>query len=406
MSYDLHVHARDELDHDTLVELAAQVGLSPMDDGPSHGVVPLVRGARRRYSCTLERPLEVEVEDVPLEVTPLLLESRFVYSVLVEGSDPTEVPHATRLARAISRAAGGVVVDEQEGTTWSRGSLREAPRVESGEVEVVEVRWWFTGGTDVAGVAAAWLEGCRRHLPEALPRRWGDTEPLQERADPDDPEAFARFVARTDAGSSGAAWRKAVYLRAWSPAVEGSVHPTGPDRPVGDISLVLHRDPLHDEGWRRALQRLVVDVADRTAAVLVTAEVLRGVSWSGRSLGYTGRSERSAWLGGPGGWLGLPPYPVWWEWFGRDYLPLVEGRLDEGRTQPAGTGLLHVASEEPLDRDELTHRLGAERSGLRRRAWLPSDLLARRPLLGEPADGPPGWRPARTRPDSFVGPGP
>ena len=27
------------------------------------------------------------------------------------------------------------------------------------------------------------------------------------------------------------------------------------------------------------------------------------------------------------GWLGLPPYPTWWAWYGEPYRSLVDGRL-------------------------------------------------------------------------------
>ena len=50
--------------------------------------------------------------------------------------------------------------------------------------------------------------------------------------------------------------------------------------------------------------RLFTDFAEQVNAVAATAEVLRGLTWSGRSLGYESNAERATYLAPRGYWLG------------------------------------------------------------------------------------------------------
>ena len=402
MSYDLHVYACAELDREALVGLLDDCGLAADEAHAGRDLLTVVRGVKRAYSFTTGIPDRLELEDVPEEVTALLLEPRYLYEVMIEGSSPSEVAHAVRFARKLAQAAKGVVVDQQEGTIWSRGKMRVPPKVERGRIDVVEMRWWVTDQTAPDAGAAAWLEVARRHLPEALPRRWGVYEPLSENADPDQPDAFAYYVAHAD-GS--------VYLKASAPAIEGHAAAFEYGRSLDSYSLTLHRSALDEEGWRDSARRLFTDFAARAGAVLATAEVLRDMDWSGRSLGYEADTEHAPYLTTAGGWAGLPPYPVWWTWFGPDYIPLVRDHLAAEQVATTGSGLFHWRSDMPADRDQLAGRprgVGTHsrlRELLRMRAspeavadWLPIDLLAVQPSFDPMRESQPYLKPARIRP--------
>jgi hypothetical protein len=70
---------------------------------------------RRRSSFTIDGPDRVEAEDVPVEVTGILLGARYLYSVLVEGSTESEIPHALRFAKRLAVALNGAMFDQQTG---------------------------------------------------------------------------------------------------------------------------------------------------------------------------------------------------------------------------------------------------------------------------------------------------
>lgn len=343
MSYDLHVYAQRALAAGELEELVAAAGLRSEESG---GSLTVTRGLRRRYSFTLGLAAPVEAEDVPDEVTATLLGAACLYELLVEGSAASEIPHAVRFARRLAEASDGVVLDPQLDQTWSRGRLRAVEPVERGTIDVVSLAW-YTARDDTDGRAArAWLELARRHLPEALPRRFGTFEPLAMKLDRDGPEAFV---------ASAAAENGSVSLKASSPCIEGDVAGSASTGAVRSHSLLVHREPLADPRWRDALQRFFVGFAARTDACFAGAEVVRGLEWSGRGVAYGGRTERTTYPAPRGRWAGLPPYPTWWAWYGPEYAPLVADHLPAGEAERVGDGLFHRRAAEPLDRDRLRH---------------------------------------------------
>lgn len=381
MSYDLKVYTRERVDRAACVDLINAIGTAVDERASSGDSLAVVRGARRRYSFTLELAKAVEPEDVPDEVTSAVLGPQYLYEILIEGSSAMEVPHAVRFAHRLAQAASGAVVDEQEGTVWSRGKLRTPPKVELGLIDVVEVNWWLTDRIDPVAASVTWLDLARRHFPEALPRRWGVFEPLSERVDPEDPEAFVKYVGRRDG---------TVHFKASAPAIDGSISDFSWGRGVGPVSITIQRSALELEVWREPLRRLFVEFASHTNAVVATAEVARSIGWSGRSLWFGPEAEDCPYRGTVYGWNGLPPYPVWWIWFGPDYAPLVQDYLDPAQVEIAHNGIFHSRSTGPADRDTLIDQISGTRPSespfgraprrhvrsIPTAPWLPEELLA------------------------------
>ena len=153
------------------------------------------------------------------------------------------------------------------------------------------------------------------------------------------------------------------------------------------------RRPLEDERWRLSLERMFVEIAQAIDAIYASAEILRGIEWSGRALWYGAHAEHATYLAGRGVWQGLPPYPVWLSWFGREYAPPIRHHLT-GEATLDGGGFLHRQSTRPADRDALTASTTPPATnspdehrgwfGLRRRRaavagaqpWLPLEYLA------------------------------
>ncbi|MEU4624990.1 hypothetical protein AB0G04_34085 [Actinoplanes sp. NPDC023801] len=57
---------------------------------------------------------------------------------------------------------------------------------------------WYEPAARASGIADRWLAAAREHLPEAMPRRFGDTEPLRGRLDRDGEDGFRRAHERAD----------------------------------------------------------------------------------------------------------------------------------------------------------------------------------------------------------------
>jgi hypothetical protein len=189
-----------------------------------------VRGPARRYCFTVDGPFDVEAEDVPDDVTATVLDVTHVFYVTVEGSAAADIPHAVRFARTLAQALGGVVTDQQSGQIWARGVERALATPERNErVKVINLDWYTRRMFVGADFGAQYAGICRRLLPEALPRRFGEYEPLQGK------------LAEAGDGGFANAWRDAtsiLFFAASPPCISGSVaFRCGQDRCAGPRSV-------------------------------------------------------------------------------------------------------------------------------------------------------------------------
>ena len=132
----------------------------------------------------------------------------------------------------------------------------------------------------------------------------------------------------------------------------------------------MHRALLNDPRWRDALEKLFVEFASRTGAFFASAEVQRGVLWTGRKMWFDLSAEDITPPNSRSSWCGLLPYPTWWTWFGAEYAPLVVDHLPVGQVRSVGDGLFHARGVAPLDRDQLIADLGGPGGSLAPRRWL------------------------------------
>jgi hypothetical protein len=360
VSYDLAVYAPRALDDAELRALVEGTNGLAIDEAVP-GSTTVVRGVRRRYAFTIDGPDRVEVEDVPSDVAAVVLGTRYLYSILVEGSTQSEVPHAIRFGRRLAQALEGAVTDPQEGEVWSRSKTRTVQKpAKAQRVATVNVRWYCLREVVDGNLAERYTTTVQRILPEALPRRFGEYEPLQNKYADGGAAAFAEAWA---AASS------TMYFSGSGPCEGGSLDP-GPSarsqHRFWSMSLTLLAEPLRQAAWRDALRRLFVAFADELPAVYAQADVTDGWIWSGRSLWADGetRSHRPP-VQWRDGWMGLPPSPVWWSWLGRPFDDFTAS-LPADRTTHGENGVLYEAA---------TDLAGAE-SGDQLTRWLPSELFA------------------------------
>jgi hypothetical protein len=217
-------------------------------------------------------------------------------------------------------------------------------------VDVLRLRWYVDGRREPDDVPRRWLALCRRHLPQALPRRFGATEPLRGRLDRDGDDAFAEAFGAADT---------LLFFAAEPPCVGGSLGTPRRHARLGpvtshslDVRLAAAADP--------AVRALFEAAAETLGTVFASASVRRDLLWTQGSLVVDRPDpDEEPYLAPLGQWLGLPPRPPRWAWFGPGYRRLVP-------RDPA-------------------------------RRWVPPDLVAR---LDEPD---PVRRPARRLPRGLAG---
>jgi hypothetical protein len=310
---------------------------------------------------TIGEPVNVELEDLPDELAGAVLAPRFLVEISVPaGARAADRARAVKLAKQLAVQGRGAVYDPQEDALlWPKRRPRvRTPAATEARIRVVELTWYVAGHECLPD---ALLEVLRAACPEAVPRRYGDYEPLQHKLEPGGEPAFVDFwgtIAAKELGSS-------LDWKAQPPCFSGAV--SFPDRrtaypsgePVGipgtrrctKISLDFDGRALHgDPRWCEAVVALLPLMARRLGAFYAAGHVQRNVIVK-RSLWYDGDSET---VPMPFSWFaGLPPAPTWLAWFGPAYVPHVAAAL-AGRAEPTADGALYFrAGAEPMDADQL-----------------------------------------------------
>jgi len=406
MSYDLTVFGALALTSDELVAAIGTLEGLDVDAGSpgGEGVLTVVGGSGREYAFYLAGPYAVEEEDVPTFVAARVPHISQMYTVTVEGSAATGVAEAVRAARALAVVVDGVVVDERAGETWAAGTATEIVQVvDPNRIDTVDLHWYLMSTDLSPGAADSYVSLCERFLPEALPRRYGTTEPLRHKWSVGGREAFC--AARPTHGDS-------VYFDCRPPCFGGSLAPSGSDGEPKEVlshGLTVDRGSLDDPDLRERLRRFFVALADDGGCFFACAEVVQNKDWDGRELGFRADTERTVALNRGRQWHGLSPYPMWWTWYGPEYAQLVSPHLDETQlTWQPGGGVLHTWDTRPADRTDIALRLLGQETGSadsEASSWLPNELLTtpdpRDAHLFNPGLTPAATMPERLRADSY-----
>ncbi|WP_194906392.1 hypothetical protein [Quadrisphaera sp. INWT6] len=170
---------------------------------------------------------------------------------------------------------------------------------------------WYERERDMGVVTDRWLRAARSELPEAVPQRFGGSEPLRH-----------RFDAEGEAGLRRA-WDAAdgLLFLAARPVVPHAALAAGPRSGrarLGDMGAHVLRVALPPDDPR--LRAFVVALTTPATVFVSVNEPLPQQSGSGRG-GHR-------YLAGLGRWLGLPEEPPRWCWFGEAYTGAL---ADPGR---------------------------------------------------------------------------
>ncbi|WP_181780346.1 hypothetical protein [Pseudonocardia pini] len=176
-------------------------------------------------------------------------------------------------------------------------------------VEALVLRWYARRGP---GIVPRWLAAAREHLPEALPVRFGESEPLR-----------TRFVTDADLVAAHAAADPLLFLRCTPPVHDVSLGAGSRGGPVLAHTLHALLDPADER-----VRRFALAVADEDT-LYVSASVADQFLDDGTLYGPAGR-QGEPFLAARGDWLGLPPSPPVWCWFGPAYARKVGRTLWTG----------------------------------------------------------------------------
>jgi hypothetical protein len=185
------------------------------------------------------------------------------------------------------------------------------------KVDVLVVRWYERAdrSPDVVG---RWLTAAREHLPEAVPRRFGDYEPLAGRFATAGEQGLAEAYGRAD---------PLLFLAGTPPVFHASWATSGP---VAVHGMQAELDPGDDRVRRFAL------ALTHPGMLYVSASISGGETLDRGTLYGPGERPAEPYLAPHGRWLGLPPEAPLWCWFGPGYARLVRRHIT---AEPVAGGL-------------------------------------------------------------------
>ena len=265
---------------------------------------------------TVDGPFAAEPDDLAEPLAAAVLAPRWLTTVSAGNADA-----ARKVGRRLAKLNEGAAYDPQEDAVfYPRGRPKRVPAAKPEKTSIVRLEW-YVPAERWAAAPGELVATLARRCPEALPTRYGDIEPLQERYDPEQPDTFGEFIASSD--DEWTFWfssRPSFGGHARAPQKQGPGH-------LGlDLDWrVLDADPR----WREAIAGLFASVADAVGALYAEGWVEPGwrVSRNNRLSTTPGRKTRGTPLY-RGRFTGLPAEPAWLTWFGGEYHEPVAAALD------------------------------------------------------------------------------
>jgi hypothetical protein len=271
MSYDIHVFS-------VLRPNPAELGLEP--DGKAF----VLRTSA--WQIRLERPLQVEPEDLYEGVEALLPGIQFQVAIHLEGEyTRSQVAKAKKIARDLAKQSLGVVVDGQDGTLATPAGVSRLPqtsRAARDDTPDVSLSWYFTDCL-IHDKLPEFLRVLERYVPEAVPRRYDLIEPPQFKFKVDGRDRFLEFL-HTNLHDL-VVWYPSEPCRSVCISVPEQSGPTRQGYRVGNIALSLSAGTLQSPGWRVALERAWLATARLVtpfyAEIRVAGAGIRSWWWNG-----------------------------------------------------------------------------------------------------------------------------
>jgi len=333
--------------------------------GPKQNVVVTRKAGDSQVPVfTIDAPQAVETDDLPDKLVQAVLAPRFI----VELSAPSSARSSDRAlmkrtAKALAETFHGAVYDPQDDAmVWPKRRQRSyKASTPVDRIRVVNLAWYFGGRIPQPATVAAVVDAIRTYCPEALPRRYGDSEPFAHRWEEGGANAF------------GAVWRdligvefgRSLYWTGQAPCFGGSVvfpdqratYPSGlptgikGSRRCSRLSLEFDGRALaQDDRWVAATLDLFHGLTDCLGAFYAAAYVQRGVI-AKRGLRYDDASEDVPMPYSD--FTGLPPTRTWLAFFGEAYAAHVRDAVMAAGGVQRAKGWFFRGGETPRDTDQL-----------------------------------------------------
>jgi hypothetical protein len=321
----------------------------------------------RSWQIVLNASAKVLLEDIPSDITSILPGISYLTELNLE---PISAPKSAlrllqNISKRLAKAAHGVVFDPQTATLITRrGVKRYRPEPKNDRFSVIKLSWWFTDGPLLheAGLAefVALLE---KMLPEAMPRRFGLTEPPQHLYSETGREHFFTFLLEHQDNF--------VVWYPHRPVIGVSVHgsPNWGTVRLGFranyVEIDIEARALEQPGWRTALDRLWRAASQTIRPFYGDIRTLDGFVRVGGTYGSDVKTDFHP-VKGPW-WRGIPRACGHAAVLGEPYLDLWPSFVNAARVVD---GLAFLSTDDWTEDTEISHRIGCVPDAIAQR-WTP-----------------------------------
>lgn len=298
MSYDVDVWLRRPV---VLEEL-----LPESDGWVDHGGLRVRHGESWQI---LVGPLDrIEAEDVPREIETVIPGVAWLVGVTLEGSRSAALETLPAVLRQLAVAGDGAVEDRGLLITADGSIHRRRPARPPRVIDLLKLSWFWSDGAPAQGFdgLTAVVRRIDESLPEALPRRFGLTEPPQLRWEDEGLDGFVRFLDENR--DDVIIW----YPRA--PVRDVDLHERrrwrfDPGFAVNRLTIDVDAAALKKRGWGQKLASAFTGIAEVVQPFYAEVRLLRGFHGSGRHLSSEpGETDVDPINGNL--WRGLPNQPA------------------------------------------------------------------------------------------------
>ncbi len=201
---------------------------------------------------------EVLDEDIPEQIMQILPGIIFFLEINLEpiGAPKKAVSLTKKIAKSLAQAVSGIVIDLQEDTIITpKGVKRSLMPEKLPDIDILKLSWWMNHDlfTETANLQAL-VDKIEVYLPEALPKRYGLTEPPQYKFN--SKKEFVDFLVQNERSIIWYPHYPVMGFHLGIPPKVGPITWAGkPSYRASHISISLDAAVLGLAGWSLALKR-------------------------------------------------------------------------------------------------------------------------------------------------------
>ncbi|HZS44348.1 MAG TPA: hypothetical protein VFC63_04550 [Blastocatellia bacterium] len=260
----------------------------------------------KKWTIILGPSDEVQPEDIPEDINLLLPGIRYLTEINLSPINFSWLARRSinRVAKSVAKAAHGVIFDPQEGSiTTPSGVKRYESRRREQRFSILEMNWLFTDGPLLEkNGPEIFVKFLETRLPESMPRRYGEYEPVQHLYAKTGRDHFLQFLCDNNWSIVWYPTRPVLHVNVTSYGKNWG--PTSRGFRANKVSLAIEASAINQPGWETAIKDIWYKLSELITPFYGDVKILDGYVSSGATYSLARDTERSS--SSDPWWKGIP----------------------------------------------------------------------------------------------------